>query len=262
MVKSKDFKLLINRRSTCVSQHIPWGYEQWGLEDPTRAIDWGAGHTCMLRCVRLFATPWAVTHQVPLSMRCSRQEYWSGLPFPPSGDLPDPVILRWQADSLPLSHQGAGYPNLIPWADHLSICFPDGDKQEQSLWRPFLVPQYSLEILPFLSLCILVVGSTEPWIHIQELLFSAAPWGVLEFVALTVELAGMPPPPSSPLYFRFLGFCPYKLSLEVPGQATRQSLQGEWELSLTLSPNQRETLLSAVYVVYSCVPWRNGTRDK
>ena len=38
-----------------------------------------------------FATPWTVAHQAPLSMGFSRQEYWSGLPFP-SGDLPDPGI--------------------------------------------------------------------------------------------------------------------------------------------------------------------------
>ena len=37
----------------------------------------------------LFATPWTVAHQAPLSMGFSRQEYWSGLPFPPPGDLPD-----------------------------------------------------------------------------------------------------------------------------------------------------------------------------
>ena len=37
-------------------------------------------------------TPWIVAHQAPLSMGFSRQEYWSGLPFPFPGDLPDPVI--------------------------------------------------------------------------------------------------------------------------------------------------------------------------
>ena len=42
--------------------------------------------------VRLFATPWTVAHQVPLSMGFFRQEYWSGLPFPPPGDLSDPGI--------------------------------------------------------------------------------------------------------------------------------------------------------------------------
>ena len=38
------------------------------------------------------ATPWTVTHQAPLSMGFSSQEYWSGLPFPPPGDLPGPGI--------------------------------------------------------------------------------------------------------------------------------------------------------------------------
>ena len=40
----------------------------------------------------LFATPWTVARQVPLAMELSRQEYWSGLPFPPPGYLPDPEI--------------------------------------------------------------------------------------------------------------------------------------------------------------------------
>ena len=42
--------------------------------------------------VRLFATPWTVPRQTPLSMGFSRQEYWSGLPFPSPGDLPDSRI--------------------------------------------------------------------------------------------------------------------------------------------------------------------------
>ena len=54
-------------------------------------------HVCMhdksLSCVQLFVTPWSVAHhQAPLSMGFSRQEYWSGLPCPPPGDLPDPGI--------------------------------------------------------------------------------------------------------------------------------------------------------------------------
>ena len=53
---------------------------------------------------QLFATPWIVAYQAPLSMGFSRQEYWSGLPFPSSGDLPDPGIEPWspalQADAL------------------------------------------------------------------------------------------------------------------------------------------------------------------
>ena len=46
----------------------------------------------LLSCVRLFATPWTVYYQAPPSMGFSRQEYWSGLPFPSPGDLPDPGI--------------------------------------------------------------------------------------------------------------------------------------------------------------------------
>ena len=46
----------------------------------------------LLSRVRLFATPRTVANQAPLSTGFSRQEYWSGLPFPSSGDLPDPGI--------------------------------------------------------------------------------------------------------------------------------------------------------------------------
>ena len=70
--------------------------------------------------VWLFATPWTVDYQASLSMGFSRQEYWSGLPFPPPGDLPNtgndpaspvpPALAHWQADSLPLSHQGSPLP--------------------------------------------------------------------------------------------------------------------------------------------------------
>ena len=55
--------------------------------------------------VRLFVTPWTVAPQAPLSMGFLRQEYWSGLPFPSPGDLPNPGIeprsSALQEDSLP-----------------------------------------------------------------------------------------------------------------------------------------------------------------
>ena len=51
------------------------------------------------------------SHQALLSVGLPRQEYWSGLPFPSRGDLPDPgrelTSCAWQADSLPLSHLGS-----------------------------------------------------------------------------------------------------------------------------------------------------------
>ena len=64
-------------------------------------------------CVQLFATPWTVTHQAPLSMGFSRQEYWSGLPFPASRVFPiqglNPGLLcflHWQAGYSPLAPPG------------------------------------------------------------------------------------------------------------------------------------------------------------
>ena len=71
---------------------------------------------CVCACAQslsrewLFATPCTVGHQAPLSMEFSRQEYWTGLPFPLPAYLPDPGIkclLHWQADSSPLSHLGS-----------------------------------------------------------------------------------------------------------------------------------------------------------
>ena len=62
----------------------------------------------LLGRVRLFATLWTVAYQAPPSMAFSRQEYWSGLPFPSPGDLPDPGIELGSPvlqAFYPLSHQ-------------------------------------------------------------------------------------------------------------------------------------------------------------
>ena len=57
---------------------------------------------CGLSRFRLFMTPWTVAHQAPLSVGFPRQDYWSGLPFPPPGIKPEsPVSPALQADSLP-----------------------------------------------------------------------------------------------------------------------------------------------------------------
>ena len=67
-------------------------------------------HAKLLQSCPLFATPWTVAHQAPLSVGFSRQEYWSGLPCPPSGDLPDSGIKpgsALQVDSLSLNLQGS-----------------------------------------------------------------------------------------------------------------------------------------------------------
>ena len=98
--------------------------------------------------VRLFVTPWTIAHQAPPSMGFSRQEYWSGVPFPSPGDLLDPGIEprspALQADSLPseppgkplslrdgekytwqlLSIRGSYLPHLIHhWLIDLSVLY-------------------------------------------------------------------------------------------------------------------------------------------
>ena len=64
----------------------------------------------LLSRVSLFATPWTVAYQAPPSMGFSRQECWSGLPFPSPGDLTDPGIKpgspALQADTLPTEPPG------------------------------------------------------------------------------------------------------------------------------------------------------------
>ena len=66
---------------------------------------------------QLFVTLWTAAHQAPLSVGLSREEYWSGLPFPPPGNLPDPgiepaslVSPALQAGYLPLIHLAAPIP--------------------------------------------------------------------------------------------------------------------------------------------------------
>ena len=66
---------------------------------------YGGGGGLVAKLCPTLVAPWTVAHQAPLSMGFSRQEYWSGLPFPSPGDLPNPGIepesSAVQADSLP-----------------------------------------------------------------------------------------------------------------------------------------------------------------
>ena len=78
----------------------------------------------LLSCVQLLATPWTVAYQAPWSMGFSRQGYWSGLPFPSPGDLPNPGIIpgspALQTDALPSEPLGkpdeklGSFKNLRP----------------------------------------------------------------------------------------------------------------------------------------------------
>ena len=83
---------------------------------PVEMFSYPCMHSCLLSCfirVWLLVTPWTVASQAPLSLSFSRQEYWSGLPGPPPGDLLDPrfkptspVIPALQVESLPTESPG------------------------------------------------------------------------------------------------------------------------------------------------------------
>ena len=85
----------------------------------------------LLSRARLFATPRTAAHQTPLSVRFSRQGYWSGLPFPSPGDLPNPGIKpgspALQADSSPTELQGK-----LPQSDKQLIL-----RHQQDIWEFF-----------------------------------------------------------------------------------------------------------------------------
>ena len=88
--------------------------------------------------VQLFAIPWTVAHQAPLSMGFSRQEYWSGLPCPPPGDLLTQgshlrlLLLRhWPASSLALELPGK--PRGKPWEPRVLATGPPAKAQFSSV---------------------------------------------------------------------------------------------------------------------------------
>ena len=97
----------------------------------------------------LFATPWTIAHQAPPSMEFSRQEYWSGLPFPSPGDLPNPGIKP-------------GSPAL--WAEALSSEPPGKFAFNPShLFHPFPIPPSPLATT---VLCIWVFFSFVVFVHL------------------------------------------------------------------------------------------------
>ena len=66
-----------------------------------------------------FATPWTVIRQAPLSMGFSRQEYWRGLPFPSSGDLPNPQVKP--ISLTPPALAGGFFTTNVTWEDTIGI---------------------------------------------------------------------------------------------------------------------------------------------
>ena len=122
--------------------YISWRRKVPGISELWNENDWITSFFNMVKHVWLFVTPRTVAHQAPLSVGFSRQEYWSGLPCPPPGDLPDPGIeLRllclqhWQAGSLPLRPPGKPYSvTLLPCIDAWCTCWAV-NKPKPSLHR-------------------------------------------------------------------------------------------------------------------------------
>ena len=137
----------------------------------------------VLSHVWLFVTPWTAALQAPLSMEFSRQEYWSGLPCPPPGDLPNPGIeLRspaLQEDSLPSEPPGKlskqlqiynTYCTLLPMTYQFYNCkflpfdplYPFHWPPNPHLWQqPSVFRIYKLGFLSFF----LFLDSTFKWDH-------------------------------------------------------------------------------------------------
>ena len=83
--------------------------------------------------VCLFVTPWTVACQAPLSMRCSQQEYWSKLPFPSLGDLPQPGIEPASLASPVSLALAGGFFTTVPPGKPYSL---HGRKQNTSAYLP------------------------------------------------------------------------------------------------------------------------------
>ena len=81
-----------------------------------------------LGSVRPFVTPWTVAYQAPLSMGFSRQEYWSGLPFPSPGSRPNPGIKprspAFQANALPSEPSGKPFVTVVITILSVSVHIP------------------------------------------------------------------------------------------------------------------------------------------
>ena len=91
-------------------------FRRWGLWEVMRSRGWGPHEwdcCCLVGQSCLVVTPCTIAYLAPLSVGFPRQEHWSGWPFPPPGELPNPEIEpespALQVDSLPLSHWGNPY---------------------------------------------------------------------------------------------------------------------------------------------------------
>ena len=119
LVQEEPLEKGVATHSRILTWRVPWREEPGGLQSM---------HMCMLSRfsrVQLFVTPWTVTGQAPLSMGFSGQEYWSGLPCPPPGGLPDPGLnldlLHCKHILYSLSHQGSPRSLKIMFVSHFVL---------------------------------------------------------------------------------------------------------------------------------------------
>ena len=155
--KAEAFAVVLEAVERRFSPVISWGYiaarhsQRPGMDafspQPTAAPPSTIRCVCVyvacvcesLSHVRLFVIPWTMARQAPLSMKCSRQGYWPGVPFPSPGSLPDPGVkagpAALQPDSLPaFSPQRTPSPTLY----HKGSCI--------SLWMLYLLLHLSLAL--------------------------------------------------------------------------------------------------------------------
>ena len=120
---------------------------------------------CMLSCVWLFVTPWTTTHQAPVSMEFSRQEYWTGLPFSIPEDLPNPGIKPTSPKS-PAS--GGGFFTTVPPGKSPLLCTSFTNIFSHSLGCLFILLRVSFTVQKFFS-----------WIlsHVFIFAFVSVAWG-------------------------------------------------------------------------------------
>ena len=116
--------LIMDLKNRSLKQTLPT-HAKWVTSDSVRS--------CVLSRVWLFMAPWSISHQAPLSMEFSRQEYWSGLSSPPPGDLPDlgikPAPIAFPALAgeffIPSAPRGSPSDSLIlhnsDWNNHVDL---------------------------------------------------------------------------------------------------------------------------------------------
>ena len=137
--------------------------KNYGFETQPKSSSWKLKRQSLSR-VWLFAMPWTVAHQAPLPMGFSRQEYWSGLPFPSPGDLPSPGLPYCSQILHHLSHQGS--PRILEWAAYpppifavvgptLYLTWEEKEKPPDRSSHTFNLPKYlicSLSSFPVLAM--------------------------------------------------------------------------------------------------------------